>query len=158
MSTVAIRTAIIAAVAAVPAIGIVHDRERYAATQAPLRAMYIPAGSQEVRGWYVRRAQWRSISGPIGRRIIDTKWVVRGLVGMQDAESSELEMDGLCEAVRLALEADTSLGGLVDGFIPALGAGDFSGGVNLDETGPAMLASQWLCHSASLSFITRHRE
>jgi hypothetical protein len=157
---IAIRAAIITAITAVPEIGRVHDRERYAAQQNPMRELYLwtGPGGAEIRGWFVRRAQWRSISSALARRIVDTKWTIRGLLGIQDTTASELVMDSLCEAVRLALEADTSLGGLVDGFIPALGAGDFSGGVNLDETGPAMLANQWLCHSASLSFYTRHRE
>ena len=52
------RAAIVALLASVPDIGIVHDRERYAANEAAFRDLYLyRSGTPEaqLRGWWVRR-------------------------------------------------------------------------------------------------------
>ena len=56
------RAAIVAALAAVPDVGHVHERERYAESETAFRAMYLytPAGgAPEVRGWWLRRVATR---------------------------------------------------------------------------------------------------
>lgn len=57
MSVAAIRTAIVARLASVADIGVVHDRERYAADHAGLKALYWSPTLGQLRGWHVRRQQ-----------------------------------------------------------------------------------------------------
>ena len=59
-SLAAIRTAIVQTLGTVPAIGRVHDRERYLADEAALRALFLhelPDHALQLRGWWLRRAQ-----------------------------------------------------------------------------------------------------
>lgn len=146
------RAAIVAALAAVPEIGHVHDRERYAANEGQFRALYLytpPGGQPHVRGWWVRRVATREHSPCIGRAINAHTWQVRGYMAFADAEASELRMDELVEAFRARVRDDPTLGGVCQPG-PQDSAED---GVQVTDAGPVRFAGV-LCHSIVLQLTT----
>lgn len=151
----AIRAAIAAAIAAVPQIGVVHNRERYLAEPRKLAALYqwtAPGGEKCLRGWFVA---FRSISTAkrVGRKTETLTWEVCGLIGFDDDRDSESVAVALAAAVKTALEADPTLGGVVS----RLGEpeeGD-AGTVFIGEVVPVAFAGL-VCHRARLTFTTQH--
>ncbi|MGO1078336.1 hypothetical protein [Inquilinus sp. CA228] len=151
-----IRAAIVALAQTVPDVGIVHDRERYASNPEKLRALYVPAGSTTIKGWYVRRVSTQETSGAIGRWEIIHRWRLRGFRGFVDDAGSEKAFDDVIEAMRDAFRDDETLGGTV--ITTVVGAGDSAiAGLQVDEAGSVMFANA-LCHAATLTLYTRHYE
>lgn len=156
MSTLqAHRNAILAVLAAVPDVGHVHDRERYARDEAGFRALYLftpgsgsGAGVPQVRGWWVRRVQTVESSADTGSPINAHIWQVRGYMAFNDALASELDFDELVERIRDAVRADLTLGGVCD-----LGPMEETEGVQVLDAGPVMFAGV-LCHGVFLQLKT----
>lgn len=147
----ALRTALVARLASVPDIGLVHDRERFAANEAAFRALYLftPAGGTPgVRGWWVRRVATATTSISSARTLDVHSWELRGFMAFDDAAASELAFDALIEALRAAVAADPTLGGVADP-----GPLDEPEGLQLVEAGPVRFAGV-LCHSAVLTLKT----
>lgn len=149
-----IRTAIVATLNTVTNIGQVSSYERYAKQSADMLDFYrtpdTAGGADKILGWHVRRVATREISPDVGRYVVDHDWQARGFMSLADAEASELAFDALIEAVRDAFRADDTLGGVVDTMIL-----DERAGVQVTESVPVMFAGV-LCHSARLTFTTRH--
>jgi hypothetical protein len=153
-----IRAAIAARLAAIPRIGRVHDRERYAATEPALRALYAwqdGPGTPSIRGWFVRRTASHGRGPDLGRRVVTHSWAVRGLMSFDDGGSSEHAFDALIEAVMAAVLADDSFGGTALGTVFGPDGAEFGAGAQLVESGPVMFAGL-LCHGATLTLHTRH--
>ena len=150
-----IRAALVALIAAVPDIGVVNDYERYAERASDMQRLYVAAidGEDQLRGWFVRRVATieQDISATAGGRYVVTHtWRIQGYMALSDAKASEKTFDTLIEAVRAALRADISLGGLVSSIETPDQAG-----LALDESTPVLFAGV-LCHSARLSLKTTH--
>jgi hypothetical protein len=152
-----IRAAIAARLAAVPDIGVVHPRERYAAQQTALRALYEwtnPVnGEKALRGWWV---EFRSLekSRRAGRKAATATWEICGLIGFDDADDKDTA-GGLARAAAAAIEADPTLGGAVN----RLGQpeeGD-AGTVFVAAVELAVFAGM-ICRRARLTFTTEHSE
>jgi len=155
MSTLAeIRAAIVAVLQAVPDVGIVHDRERYAQDTKRLAQLYAVDGA--IRGWYVRRVSTQETSGAIGRWEITHQWRVRGFRSFKDEDASELAFQDVIEAMRDAVRADETLGGTVIDTVVGDG-GSAVAGLQVDEVQSVMFAGV-LCHAATLTLYTRHYE
>ena len=151
MPTIAqIRAAIVAKLAAVPEIGVVHDYERWAKREADFAVLYVSGG--QVRGWHVRKLSTRRQSPARGRYIVTHRWQIRGFMALDDAAATEKTFDDLVEAVELAFQADTDLGGVVGITIV-----DDEAGIQVVESIPVLFAGV-LCHSARLILNTRHSE
>lgn len=150
-TTEAVRAAIVALLNTVPGIGVVHAFERYADVHSKLRTLYVvptDAGGEQLRGWYVRRLSRRvERDGMDGRRVFTT-WLIRGVMALQDGTQSELEFDGLVDAIASAFDADATLGGAV---MSTLQDGEI--GAQLTGAGPVMFAGV-LCHAADLTLTT----
>lgn len=152
--TAATRAAIVAALEAIPDIGAVHDRERYANQHGSLRALYVVQTDtgEQLRGWYVRRLAFRvERNGNAGRRVFTT-WQIRGFMALQDEAASELAFDDLIDSVRRAFEADPTLGGAVQSTLY-----EREIGAQLSASGPVMFAGV-LCHAADLTLTTETLE
>ncbi|SFO58827.1 hypothetical protein SAMN05443579_10414 [Variovorax sp. PDC80] len=109
-----IRTAIVQTLGTVPAIGRVHDRERYLADETALRALFLhelPDHALQLRGWWLRRAQTSEHALNAVRGVAIDTWTLRGYLAFDDAAGSELAFDALIEAIRDAVRADPTLGG-----------------------------------------------
>jgi len=156
MSTLqAHRDAILTVLAAVPDVGNVHDRERYARDEAGFRALYlftpgagVGAGLPHIRGWWIRRVRTEESSADTGSPINAFTWEVRGYMAFNDALVSELVFDELVERIRDAVRADLTLGGVCD-----LGPMEETEGVQVLDAGPVMFAGV-LCHSVVLQLKT----
>ena len=155
----AARSALLGVLGAVPAIGIVHSRERFASSEAEFRKLYqyIPAQADDafgtdphVRGWYVRRTATTEVNAN-GRILNEHRWLIRGYMAFKDAVESELIFDDLVERIRAAVRVDTTLGlpGLLGGSIES------ERGVQVASAGPVMFTGL-LCHSAMLELSTRN--
>lgn len=158
MSTLhAHRVAIVAALDSVPEIGIVHDRERYAASNADFQRLYLfepsDATTAHVRGWWLRRSATLERSRNLGHRSLNVHtWTVRGYLAFNDAAGSELVLDGLVEQFRAVVRADPTLGGVCQ--LGPLGTGDDdTDGVQVVDAGPVNFAGV-LCHSVVLQLKT----
>ena len=153
MSSLAqIRAAIVAMHAAVASVGVVHNRERYAKTEAKFRELFVftPAGGvQQVRGWWWRRVATAESSVSTGTVMNVHTWECRGYMAFNDEAASELEFDALVEALRDAVRADPTLGGVCEQN-PMSGEPD---GVQVTDAGPVMFCGV-LCHSAVLQLRT----
>jgi len=154
----AARSALLAALAAVPAVGLVHSRERFASSEAEFRKLYLYSPAQAVdgfglephiRGWYVRRTASAELNAN-GRILNEHRWLIRGYMAFKDAVESELVFDELVERIRSAVRVDTALGlpGLLGGSVQE------ERGVQVASAGPVMFAGV-LCHSAMLELSTR---
>ena len=148
------RAAIVAALQAVPGIGAVHDRERYASQAATLRALYVvqTETGEQLHGWYVRRLAFRVERNGAGLRRVFTTWQLRGFMALQDEAGSELAFDAVIDAVRAAFDADPTIGGVVQStlFEKEVGA-------QLTASGPVMFAGV-LCHAADMTLTTETLE
>lgn len=147
------RAAIVAALASVPNIGVVHDRERYAKDNAKFAQHYLftPAGGQQqLRGWWVRRAETEERSDTYGSGTTTNvhTWQVRGYLAFNDADATELLFDELVEAFRAVVRDDPTLGGVCD-----QPPEEETDGVQVLDAGPVMFAGA-LCHSALLQLKT----
>lgn len=153
MSTLqAHRAAIVAALASVPDMGHVHDRERYARDESAFRALYLftPAsGAEQLRGWWLRRASTREYSPNVARTINVHTWQIRGYMAFADAQGSELVFDALVEQFRAVVRDDPTLGGVCQPGGPE-GEDD---GVQVTDAGPVTFAGV-LCHSVLLQLTT----
>lgn len=152
------RAAIVAALASVPEIGIVHDRERHADSNAQFVAQYLytpPPGSvpaePHIRGWWLRRSATAERSPNLRRTVNVHTWTVRGYLAFRDDDATELVLDGLVEQLRAMVRADPTLGGACQ---PGPLAGDDdTDGVQVVDAGPVVFAGV-LCHSVVLQLRT----
>lgn len=150
-SLAAHRAALVALLQAVPDVGWVHQRERFARDEAAFRALYLytPAGgTQQLRGWWLRRVATSSMSTSTARALDVHSWELRGFMAFDDAAASEIAFDALIESMRAAVAADPTLGGVADP-----GPLDEPEGLQLVEAGPVRFAGV-LCHSAVLTLKT----
>lgn len=150
MSAATHRAALVALIAAVPGVGVVHDYQRYTRSEAEFRQLYVAtiAGQPQLRGWHVSRTSVRERSLGLGRNLVQHGWTIRGYMALADAEQSELTFDGLVEAIRAAYRANPTLGGLATG--EPLGTDD---GIQVADMGPANFAGV-LVHAAVLTLQT----
>lgn len=154
----AARSALLAVLGAVPGVGIVHSRERFAGSDSEFRKLYLytPAQAEDgfgtdshIRGWYVRRTATTEVNAN-GRIMNEHRWLIRGYMAFKDAVESELIFDDLVERIRAAVRVDTTLG------LPGLLGGSIQDerGVQVASAGPVMFTGL-LCHSAMLELSTR---
>ena len=151
------RAGLVALLAAVPDVGIMHERERYAKDEAAFRALYLyqPApgdpyagGEPHIRGWWLRRVASEAVSTTVASVLDTHTWELRGFMAFNDAAGSELVFDRLIEDMRDAVLVDPSLGGVAD---PGpLGEDE---GMRVIEAGPVRFAGG-LCHTAVLQTKT----
>lgn len=143
-----IRSAIAAKLQTVPGIGTVHAFERYAEQSPKFKELFVVDG--KVKGWIVRRVSWRREPFSNERRMVITRWQIRGYASLIDAEQSELAFDLVLDAIAAAFDADETLGDL----LYATDADNLAG-LQLEDSGPVLLANV-LCHSARLALTTVH--
>jgi len=149
-STRAIRAAIVECLRSVPDVGVVHDRERNAASQSALKELYWTAGLG-LRGWFVRRIVTAESGNRQAHTVEEIGWRIAGFMAFDDARESELTFDDLIEGVRNAFARDETLGGIVAQCTSIDPDGPSC--IQLDDAGPVMFAGV-LCHAARLRLHT----
>ena len=149
MSSDAIRDALQAVIAAVPEVGTVHDRERYANQQSKLAALYGYNGG--IRGGFLRRAAYRKVSDDGGHDYtVTTDWEIHYFSSFLDEAESENEFNARIDDIDAALRADVTLGGAVESTVTP-----GQSGLALVSNQPAMFAGV-LVHYAKLTVQTEH--
>ena len=147
------RVAVVAALASVPGIGVVHNRERYATDNGKFMQLYAytPAGGKpQIRGWWIRRAETEERSDTYGQGTTTNvhTWHVRGYMAFNDADASELVFDELVEDFRAVVRDDPTLDGACE-----QPPDEETDGVQVLDAGPVMFAGA-LCHSVLLQLKT----
>ncbi|MBN8715218.1 MAG: hypothetical protein J0H50_14860 [Xanthomonadales bacterium] len=151
MSAAQIRAAIVATMQTVADIGVVHNRERYIKDLSGLKTLYVPVGTSQLRGWFVRRQELAERDRILPRSIEYTRWRIQGVMAFDDANASELVFDQLIEDLRDAFRANDTL----DGTVSQCALPDGSeAGLQLVEAGPVSFAGV-ICHGARLSLTTQ---
>lgn len=145
-----IRSAIVTVMQAVPDIGVVQDRERYAKNLPDLKTFYATP-TLGLRGWFVRRLAVAERDRVLPRSNEYTRWRIQGLMAFDDAASSELVFDDLIEQLRDAFRTNDTLNGTVSQC--ALPDGS-DAGLQLLDTGTVSFAGV-VCHSARLQLTTQ---
>lgn len=151
MSVESHRAAIVAKLRTVADVGRVHDLEPLGRTEAEFQDLYLytlPDGSQQLRGWFVRRVRTTETLGGVGRTINEHTWTLRHFMSLDSAQRSEITFDTLVETVRRAFRNDLTLGGAVEP-----GPIQRPTGMSLTDSTPVMFVGV-LCHSATLSYST----
>lgn len=151
MSLSTIRSAIVATLAAVPDIGVVHAYERYAADYSTLLALYRSPTHGQIRGWHVSRASTTERGQIFQSSAEVTRWRIRGLLGVNDAAATGLLIDELIESIRDAFRADPTLGGAVAECAEPVQDGE--SGIQVEGVEFALFGSV-LCHSCRLALPT----
>lgn len=154
MSTLAEqRGAIVAQLAAIPEIGLVHDRERFAKDQAKFAELFLAeiGGAKQIRGWWLRRVATSEKAVTNGTSLTEHTWQWRCYMAFNDQAESELALDALIEAYRDAHRADPTVGGVCE--LNPLAGGDGTDGVQVIDAGPVTFCGA-LCHSAVLQLRT----
>lgn len=156
----ATRTALLALLRTVPAVGVVHPCERYATDERGFKQAYLythsdPAADAfgaepHIRGWYIRRTGTTEVNAN-GRILNEHTWLVRGYLSFKDAIASELIFDDLVERMRDVARMDASLG--LPGLLGASVAEER--GVQVGSAGPVVFAGV-LCHSVTMELKTRN--
>lgn len=146
----AIRAAIVSVMQAVPDIGMVQDRERYAKSLADLKPFYTMP-TLGLRGWFVRRIAVAERDRVLPRSNEYTRWRIQGVMAFDDDAASELVFDDLVEQLRDAFRANDTLNGTVTQC--ALPDGS-EAGLQLLDAGTVSFAGV-VCHSARLQLTTQ---
>jgi hypothetical protein len=147
-----VRAAIVQTLEAVPEIGRVHSRMRYARHERDFRAHFL-TDDDKLRGWFISRHSFEEKQLTEQVNTIEERWRITGLFALVDENESEIIFDQLIDAVAAAFRADRGLGG-------AVLTTDASGrsGVQLIQSEPVSFAGV-LCHRAVLELRTvRHVE
>lgn len=153
-----VRNALQSTLQAVPDVGVVHAYERYTREETKFRELYTvkPSGQtdavRQLKGWWLRRTGTAERTLGVGRTEVVHTWRVRGFMALNDEQASELAFDELVEALRDAVRADPTLGG-VCAQSPLADGGSSEDGLQLLEAGPVMFCGV-LCHSAVLEMKT----
>ena len=150
-SLTTIRTALVALIASVPNVGVVHDRERYVREEAKFRELFVPAAisPKQVRGWWVRRTATSRRSINLANGVVVHSWAIRGYLALNDDQASELVFDDLVEAIADQVRTNPTLGGLCEQGP----TGDDTDGIQVTDAGPVLFCGV-LCHSAVLTLKT----
>lgn len=154
------REALLQVLRTVPGAGVIHDRERYAASEQAFRTLYVYTPTDpdvdafgvkpHIRGWYMRRTATTEVTEN-GRVLNEHTWSIRGYMAFQDEMGSELVFDELVERMRDAVRVNPTLG-----LASLLGASVATErGVQVASAGPVFFAGA-LCHSALLELRTRN--
>ncbi|SFP43705.1 hypothetical protein SAMN05216567_106152 [Variovorax sp. OK605] len=149
-----LRSAIVLTLNTVPQIGRVHDRERSLADEAALRALYLydlPAGGQQLRGWWLRRTATEERSVDTARAMSVDSWTLQGHLAFDDAAASELVLDALVEDIRDAVRGDPTFGGAC--ATGPLTDDKRTDGVQVDGTGLVTFCGVH-CHGVALQLRT----
>lgn len=158
MSLEIIRAAIVAKAQAVPDFGRVHAYERYVREEKAFRDLYLVEradGTDLLAGWWLRRTATEELGIAIRRTVDVHTWQLRGYRALNDAEASELAFDASIEALRDAVRADPTFGGVCEPEPTggAYGSSNEPQYVAVQDAGPVMFCGV-LCHSAVLQLKT----
>lgn len=152
-SHAAIRAKIKTMMEAVNDAGIVHDHEVHKAHLSEIKAAYV-SGSR-IKGWYIERMNVARKQPYLGRVIVDTKWRLTHLRGVEEADATALALDTHIDAAQQAFQANQTLDGVVDSTW--LTEQDNACGLQHDSTEFVMFCGV-LCHRARCTLFTRHKE
>lgn len=147
-----IRAALVDLVDNVAKIGNVHPYERYAAQAQAFKMLYTANidSKQVLRGWFVSLKSQRQLNYTTSLIRIQSRWLIRGYLGLDDVAQSEITAASLFEAIRAEWFKNPSLGGLV------------SGDDNQDDIGPQLTGfepvkfSDVLAHQLDIELQTEH--
>lgn len=112
MSLSAIRTEIKNILETVTDIGLVHDYERWSVDWNTILSLFKPTGKDYIRGWMITRAATTEAvltQGIGGSNVREHRFVIKGVMGLKDAQATEKTFHDLVEAVCTALRQNPAL-------------------------------------------------
>lgn len=148
-----VRAEIVARIAAVPNVGVVHDHEPYVSDMTRLRAAYVSQidGDDLLQGFFVRRTARERVAETKERRAVTDEWQIRGYRALSEERGSEKAFDALIEAISARFDADDYL---IDLWLDTHAAE--VAGLQLIESKPVTFAGV-LCHCAEMRLYTKQR-
>lgn len=137
MSESTIRQAIFTILKAIPDIGKTYDYDRNNADWGEFIKLF-QAPSGRILGWEISRAGVQAEKLSVIEESSDHVFIIRGYMGVKDADKTELLFNAKIEAVRAAFRGNNDLGGV------CTDAGPVSAQIDVRTFGSV------LCHHAEL--------
>jgi hypothetical protein len=152
-----VRAAIVARLETVPAIGRVHDRERYTKNDVGFRALYHwtapDAEKPQVRGWFVVHRSTDRREPRLHRVSKADSWQISGLIEFEDSAAPDRALDPLIDAITDAFSDEPTLGGVVKSLFDQQSGEQALNGIQVLQRQPVMFAGI-LCVRVDLGLIT----
>lgn len=115
MSDEAIRLKIKEIIERVPAVGIVHEYERWNIDWNKFLALFQDPASKKILGWEItRQAAPGQYINNVEEEVAAT-YKINGFLGLQDASRTDIQFNALIDLIRDEFRADMTMGGLNGG-------------------------------------------
>ena len=97
---------------AVPAVGQVHDYERWSNDWNKFLALFQDPATKQILGWEITRVAAPTDKLDNIEELVAHNYVIQGYMGLNDALATEKTFQALIEAVKAAFRNQHTLGGL----------------------------------------------
>lgn len=151
-----LRDPLVALVEGVQDVGKVHGRERWSDTWPGFLKHFKTSvdDKDRIRGWMVSRVRKVQVPGGADRQgAVDynNEFLIRGILGFNDADNSDADMQTLVDAIIAVLNADKNLSGATNV------QKNMSGPASCRIIEPRMFGSV-MCHYAEIIYDVRTQE
>ncbi len=155
MNLPAIREQIKTILSGVSGVGVVHDYDRLAMDYSKMLALFQDANGR-INGWTITRDETpeRWITNVDYERVFEM--VIRGHMGLQDGEATEIIFQDIVESVCAAFRGNDTLNGSCETINPEFGKLAGRSGIQVVTIEPRQFGSV-LCHYCELRLAAQIR-
>jgi hypothetical protein len=114
MSESAIRQKLFDILSSVPGVGRVYDYERWTADWTKFLELFKDSSSGRILGWEISR---NAVESQFLSRVEEEathRFVIKGYLGVKDADATEKLFNGLIEVIRAAFRGNVTLDGVAE--------------------------------------------
>lgn len=114
MSESMIRQQIYTILSGVPGVGKVYDYERWSVDWTKFVTLFQDSASGRILGWEMSRVAVESQFLSRVEEEVTHRFVIKGYLGLKDADATEKLFNGLIEAIRAAFRGNVTLNGVAE--------------------------------------------
>ncbi len=114
MSETMIRQEIYTILSGVPGVGKVYDYERWMVDLGKFLELFKDPASGRILGWEISRVAVESLFLSRVEEEATHRFVIKGYLGVKDADATEKLFNGLIEAIRAAFRGNVTLNGVAE--------------------------------------------
>lgn len=120
MAETVVRQQIFSILSAVPNIGRVYDYERWATDWISFINLFKDPASGRILGWEISRMAVQTTTIDNAEDEVQHRYLIRGYMGMKDADRTEILFNGLIEQVRNSFRRNFNLNGTCEQLSPLI--------------------------------------